>query len=94
MGALLGALAVFFLLEVAVLLSPWPVASRAELVVIAACSVGWGLLFISAGVQQDLLMALATAGATSVLHAAFRLVRAWADRVEVANALPIHRGQM
>lgn len=94
MAVLLGAFAILFVLELAIRFWPWPFVSLTELSITLVASIGWGFLVIGSGVKLDLLYGLATAGGVTVLHSAFRLVRAWADRTESANLLPIRQGRM
>jgi hypothetical protein len=86
----LGALAGLFVVECLLTYWPWRIVTLTELAMIAANGVLWAVLYT----DRKALYALAIAGTTLLVHHAFRLVRAWADRTEGANMGSIVRGHL
>lgn len=93
MSILYGAFAVIFVFEVFMTYWPWPVRTTHQFIFTLGLSLAWALSMLGLGVKDDLFLTFAIAGIVWVIHPCFRFVRAWADRVEAANLLPLHRGR-
>jgi hypothetical protein len=96
MDLLLVALAAFTVVEVIDHIGFWFSAKIQIGTEIGSAIGAW--LALHPGSDIDALVSsiwiLAGAGLAHIVRAAFRLIRAWADRTEVANTLPLHRGRM
>lgn len=89
MDVLVAALSAVFIAECFDLWWPWRTGAATELAIILVSAVAFAVFYVR---HDYVVMALAIAGASLILRHTYRLIRAWADRVEIANLLPIHRG--